>query len=83
MTYVSKLTGINFVETATGSSAQVHFANANINGSNTTGLTSSKYSYSYMGDQTVTKFAAQSFVYLDNKEWAGMERQPERRHPGL
>ena len=72
MSYVAKLTGINFVESSTGSAAQVHFANADINGSNTTGLTSSKYSYSYMSDQTVTKFAAQSFVYLDNKEWAGM-----------
>ncbi|WP_374581829.1 M10 family metallopeptidase [Pseudoduganella sp.] len=70
MAYAAKLTGINFVETSNGSAAQVHFANANISGSNTTGLASSKYSYSYMSDGTVTKFAAQSYVYLDNAEWA-------------
>lgn len=70
MAYAAKLTGINFVETTNGSAAQVHFANANISGSNTTGLASSKYSYSYMSDGTVTKFAAQSYIYLDNAEWA-------------
>lgn len=70
MAYAAKLTGINFVETSNGAAAQVHFANANISGSYTTGLASNKYSYSYMSDGTVTKFAAQSYVYLDNAEWA-------------
>lgn len=70
MAYAAKLTGINFVETGDANLAQVHFANANLNGSYTTGLTSSRYSYSYTSDGTVTKFAAASYVYLDNAEWA-------------
>jgi hypothetical protein len=72
MAYVAKLTGINFVETSDTTLAKVHFANANINGSGTTGLDSSHYSYSYNSTQTVTKFTSSSYVYLDNKEWAGM-----------
>jgi hypothetical protein len=70
MAYAAKLTGINFVETSDGSLAQMHFANANISGSNTTGLDSSRYSYSYTSTGTVTKFNASTYVYLDNVEWA-------------
>lgn len=70
MAHAAKLTGINFVETADANLAQVHFANANINGTYTTGLTSSRYSYSYDSTGTVTKFAAASYIYLDNVEWA-------------
>jgi hypothetical protein len=72
LNYMSSITGIKFVETSDGNAAQMHFANANINGSSTTGLDSSHYSYSYNGSQTVTKFTASTYVYLDNKEWAGM-----------
>ncbi len=70
MAYAAKLTGINFVETGDGSLAQMHFANANISGSSTTGLDSSRYSYSYTSTGTVTKFNASTYVYLDNAEWA-------------
>ena len=70
MAYVAKLTGINLVETGDGNLAQFHFANANISGSNTTGLDSSRYSYSYNSSGTVTKFTAATYVYLDNVEWA-------------
>lgn len=70
MAYAAKLTGINFVETGDANLAQVHFANANLSGSYTTGLASSRYSYSYDSTGTVTKFAAASYVYLDNVEWA-------------
>ncbi|MGO4376831.1 matrixin family metalloprotease [Pseudoduganella sp. RAF19] len=72
MAYVAKLTGINFVETADATKAQVHFADANISGSNTTGQDSSHYGYSYTSGSVVTKFTASSYVYLDNAEWAGM-----------
>jgi hypothetical protein len=72
LSYISQLTGIRFTETSDGSAAQIHLANANISGSNTTGLDSSRYSYSYDGSNTVTKFAASTWVYLDNAEWAGM-----------
>lgn len=70
MAYAAKLTGINFVETSDGNAAQFHFANANISGSYTTGLDSSRYSYSYNSSGTVTKFTASTYVYLDNVEWA-------------
>ncbi|WP_342117708.1 matrixin family metalloprotease [Pseudoduganella sp. OTU4001] len=70
MAYAAKLTGINFVETTDGSAAQFHFANANISGAYTTGLDSSRYSYSYNSAGTVTKFTAATYVYLDNAEWA-------------
>lgn len=72
LTYISQLTGIKFTETADGNAAQVHFANANISGSNTTGLDSSRYSYSYDSNNVVTRFTAGTWVYLDNAEWAGM-----------
>ncbi|MBB3222763.1 hypothetical protein [Pseudoduganella umbonata] len=72
MTYVSKLTGIKFVETADAGLAQVHFANANLAGSGTTGLDSNRIGYSYNSSGVVTKFTAASYVYLDNAEWAGM-----------
>lgn len=72
MAYVAKLTGIHFVETTDANAAQVHFANANISGSNTTGQDSSHYGYSYTTGSVVTKFTASSYVYLDNAEWAGM-----------
>jgi hypothetical protein len=70
MAYAAKLTGINFVETSDGAKAQFHFANANISGSSTTGLDSSRYSYSYNSGGTVTKYTASTYVYLDNAEWA-------------
>ncbi|GGX79755.1 matrixin [Massilia dura] len=72
MSYIAKLTGIKFVETADAGLAQVHFANANLAGSGTTGLDSNRIGYSYNGSNVVTKFVASSYVYLDNAEWAGM-----------
>ena len=72
MNYLSQLTGIRFTETSDGNAAQVHFANANISGANTTGLDSSRYSYSYDSNNVVTRFTAGTWVYLDNAEWAGM-----------
>lgn len=72
MANLSKLTGITFTETGDGNLAQIHMANANISGANTTGLDSSRYSYSYNSSNVVTSFAAASYVYLDNAEWAGM-----------
>jgi serralysin len=71
MSYIAKLTGIKFVETADAGLAQVHFANANLAGSGTTGLDSNHIGYSYNGSSVVTKFVASSYLYLDNAEWAG------------
>ncbi|MES2259623.1 MAG: Ig-like domain-containing protein [Pseudomonadota bacterium] len=72
LTYMAQITGIKFTETTDPSLAQIHMANTNISGSNTTGLDSSSYGYSYNGSNVVTKFTAATYVYLDNAEWASM-----------
>jgi hypothetical protein len=70
MAYVSKLTGINFVETSNGASAQVHFANADIVGAQTSGLCNWSSSYSYSGTE-VMAYSAKAYIYLDNVQWGG------------
>ncbi|QJE00148.1 DUF4214 domain-containing protein [Massilia forsythiae] len=66
--YITKLTGIEFVETAIGTNAQIHLANANLIGSNVTGLASWHSSYTYSGTQ-LASYDADVYVYLDNVEW--------------
>ncbi|WP_377701844.1 DUF4214 domain-containing protein [Pseudoduganella sp. UC29_71] len=70
MAYVSRLTGITFVETSNGAGAQVHFANADIAGAQTSGLCSWSSSYSYSGTQ-VSAYSAKAYIYLDNVQWGG------------
>lgn len=72
MAMVAALTGINFVETTTGTAASIHFANTNISGANTSGLASWSSSYSYNpGDQSLIDYKVAAYVYLDNVEFAG------------
>lgn len=61
-----------------GSSAQadLHFVATNIPGASTAGLASTLYNYSYNGSQTLTPLNAESVVYLDNVEHAGINSQP-------
>lgn len=66
--YLSQITGIQFVETAVGTNAQIHLANVDLTGSTTTGLCSWHSSYSYSGTQLVS-YDADAYVYLDNNEW--------------
>jgi methionine-rich copper-binding protein CopC len=68
MSYVSALIGVNFVEVATSSSADIHFGAANIPYTNTIGLSGTEYSYHYSGN-TLTQLAADAFVLLDNAEF--------------
>lgn len=63
--YISKLTGIQFVETVNGTDAQIHLCNVDLQGSNVTGLCSWHSSYSYSGTQLVS-YDADAYVYLDN-----------------
>jgi hypothetical protein len=72
--YISRLTGIQFAETAIGSSAQIHFANINIDGFQTTGLCSWTHSYTYAADGTLANYDADAYVYLDNVEWRAENR---------
>ena len=66
--YVSEVTGINFVETSTGVSADLHFAQANLGseGLYTSGLCSQGSSYNYSGS-FLTDYSADAYVYLDNR----------------
>ena len=66
--YLSQITGIKFVETADGASAQIHLASANLIGTTTTGLCSWHSSYGYSGTQ-LSSYDANAYVYLDNLEW--------------
>lgn len=68
--YLSQVTGIKFVETATGTNAQIHLANFDISGATITGLCSWQSPYSYDdGTQNILSFKPQAWVYLDNNEW--------------
>lgn len=69
MAYIAQLTGITFTETSNTSLAQVHFANANLAGSQVAGLCSSSYNYSFNQNNVVTTYEASAYVYLDNVEW--------------
>lgn len=73
---LSSITGISFQATADGSAADLHFANANILGSATSGYASTKWNYEYDGRQTITRYSADAWVYLDNVEWAGENTNP-------
>ncbi|MBQ5948900.1 DUF4214 domain-containing protein [Massilia sp. ST3] len=66
--YLQQLTGISFVETGSGTSAQIHLANVNLEDSRTTGLCSWTSPYSYTGS-TLSSYDADAWVYLDNAEW--------------
>ena len=76
LSYVCTLTGLSFVETAFGSAADFHFGAINLAGSNVAGLTKNQASYSYTTDQKVTTYSAESYIYLDNVEFAGKNSNP-------
>jgi serralysin len=71
--YMSKLTGIQFVETVNGSDAQIHLCSTDIQGGNVTGLCSWHSSYSYSGNQ-LASYDADAYVYLDKVEWYAQNR---------
>jgi len=69
--YLQQVTGIVFQETASGTGAEFHLANLNLDGAYTTGLNSWLSSRSGT-DTTVTSYTANAYVYLDNAEWRTM-----------
>lgn len=69
LAYISSLTGIQFSETPDGN-AQLHFAMKDINGDSTSGLCSWSTSYNFEGDNNLTTYSAEAYVYLDNVEWS-------------
>lgn len=66
--YLNKITNIQFVETGTGSDAQIHLTNRDIEESDTVGLCSWQAPYSYIGND-VLSYRPNAYVYLDNVEW--------------
>ena len=68
LAHASEVTGIHFVESSSGSSADIHFAQANLGseGLYTSGLCSQESSYEYSGS-LLTDYSADAYVYLDNR----------------
>ena len=62
------ITGIRFEPVASGDDADIHLGAADILAGGISGLTSSRWSYSYSGE-TVVSYTADSWVYLDNAEF--------------
>lgn len=72
MKYIGQMTGINFVQVSDGNAAQVHFANVDITESaQTSGLSSWRTSYSYDRSGNITYYDVDSYIYLDNVQFAG------------
>jgi serralysin len=70
MAYLHTVTGINFVEVANGSTAEVHLANIDIDGATTSGLCHWDTNYSYnRATNELTTFSAEAYVYLDDNEF--------------
>ncbi len=72
--YLQQITGIKFVETTTGTAAQLHLANIDIAGASTTGLASWESTYYQYADGTLSSYTANAYIYLDNNEWFGYNR---------
>lgn len=71
--YISQLTGIVFTETTNGDVAQVHLANWDIPSPDTVGLCSWNVSYrSNSSTGELVSYEADAYVYLDNREFAGV-----------
>lgn len=68
LAYISRVTGIQFVETEVGTDAQIHLCNLNLSPGNVTGLCSWHSTYGYSGNQ-LSSYDADAYVYLDNAEW--------------
>jgi hypothetical protein len=71
LAYVRTVTGIDFVETADATAAQLAFFSADaLASSNTSGLTSWNSSYSHDGNGTVTAYSAFAEIFLDVADFA-------------
>ncbi len=69
LAYITSVTGIQFSETTTGTSAVLHFAMTDIAGASTAGLCSWSSSYGFDGNNQITRYSANAYVYLDSVEW--------------
>lgn len=70
LAYTSKITGIKFEEVSATKNADLHFANTDLDGKQTAGLTNNNYRYHYdENTNEITSYTADAYIYLDNVEW--------------
>lgn len=76
LNYASTVTGVKFEEKATTKEADIHFANTDLENPGTTDAFTTGYSYQYNTKNTVVNYVADTYVYLDNVEWADDHHNP-------
>ena len=76
LNHAASVCGISFAETPSGAAADLHFGVCDIAGASLTGLTSSRESWSFMPDGTLTAYSAEAFIYLDNVEFGSTNGNP-------
>jgi Ca2+-binding RTX toxin-like protein len=65
LTYISSVSGIDFVETSSATQAQLAFFSANLSGTNVSGLTSWESSYSYTRTDVIISYDVNVDIFLD------------------
>lgn len=78
LNYTTSITGINFQKASSSQQANIYFANTDLEGRYTSGLCTSSFNYSTSSQNPnfVTKYTADSHVYLDNVEWNTENSKP-------
>lgn len=74
--YAATVTGLAFVEVSSSALADVHFGATDLQGASVAGLASSYWRYSSTQDGMIASLEAESLIYLDNVEQAGINSQP-------
>lgn len=69
MDYVGSITGITFTLTADGSAADFHFSNGNVSNAAFAGYTWSNWSYHYNGAREITRYTADSYVFIATTDY--------------
>lgn len=83
--YTAGVTGINFVETTKGNTADINFSAYDIPNNSVTGLTHSGASYSYIyynHNGLVETYQARANIYLDNVQFAYENNAPTKGSAG-
>jgi Ca2+-binding RTX toxin-like protein len=82
LNYAASVTGIKFEEVATTQDADLHFANADLDGKRTAGLCNNSYSYHFNSKNAITEYSADAYIYLDNVEWVKINATPTKGAQG-
>ncbi len=82
MAHAAAVTGITFIETFTGSAADIHFASYDISGSNTSGIAYTYSPYYFNSQNIVTSFTPSVYVYLDNGSFFQQNSNPRAGNLG-